>query len=129
MEAQYQPLLDRPLELKPARRASASKGMGPPGYGQGGMEAGAGAEAVQPETWHWVPQQAIDVTRHAIAQVGTGEQKRRGEAAGNHIKAFKMQRCFHVCAICSIAKISPPAPILRPCRPRQCSPSSTCFWV
>ena len=115
MDAQYQPLLDRPLELRPARRASASngvrrssgtasKGVGPPGYGQGSREAeaGAGPEAVQPEAWHWVPQQAIDVTRHAIAQVGN--RKRAGKEGGRkpswqgNRKVVKLQRCASVCS-------------------------------
>ncbi|GAX77939.1 hypothetical protein CEUSTIGMA_g5381.t1 [Chlamydomonas eustigma] len=81
-EVEYTPLLDRPLRLNIRRKGAASAGRAATAKKRGITAAAAAAvdggqassgdrtEDVEasPEQWHWVPQQAVDVTVRAIAQ-------------------------------------------------------------
>ena len=78
---QYTPLADRPLKLKarkplqgPSAAARGGKGRasaeGATAAADGEGRGGDDDSAAEPETWHWVPQQALAVTMRAISQVG-----------------------------------------------------------
>ena len=75
VDAQYTPLADRQLRLKvrkPLPHRALSGGNNSKADGLGGGEGPFTEDGAEPETWHWVPQQAVAVTMRAIAQVREG---------------------------------------------------------
>jgi len=74
VDTQYAPLLDRPLKLKAVKGASLHTRSS----SAGGGHLGSDREGSEPETWHWVPEQAVSMTTRAIAMVRVG-RVREGE--------------------------------------------------